>query len=104
MRYACRIDLKPRHLLHAGAPAVEKDARGADVHQDRRAAAERVRVRRSGSEKTNLHRKIPPTTQLQRLEWWSTRVVDSNRPALQHSNPPSLQLFYILLQPAQHRS
>ena len=52
---AARFDMQPRHLLHAGATTVEKDPRRPDVHQDRRAATQRIRVGCSRSEKANFH-------------------------------------------------
>src|SRR5262245_52241159 len=52
---AARFDMQPRHLLHASAAAVEKDPRRPNVHQDRRATAQRVRIGCAGSEKANFH-------------------------------------------------
>src|SRR5262245_441219 len=52
---AARFDMQPRHLLHASAAAVEKDPRRPNVHQDRRATAQRVRIGCASSEKANFH-------------------------------------------------
>src|SRR4030095_5684893 len=52
---AARFNMQPRHLLHTSAAAVEKDPRRPNVHQDRRAAAQRIRIGCAGSEKANFH-------------------------------------------------
>src|SRR5262245_1554360 len=85
-----RFDIQPRHLLHAGSAAVEKDPRGPGVHQNRRAAAQRIRVGCASSKKANFH---DHSLLYSKSDWNSGiwNIYDAKIPVFHHSITPSFQ-------------
>jgi hypothetical protein len=52
--------MEPRHLLHAGPPAIQQDSRLAQINENRGTSAQGIRPRSAGAEKTDFHGEIPP--------------------------------------------